>query len=102
MATIKQKQAIKKIIENRGNVSKTMKEVGYSEATAKNPKNLTNSKGWKQLLSQIDDQVILDKIYEILVQEDKRSSLAAADMLLKLKDKYPQKATKLEGLFKSM
>ena len=37
MATIKQKQAFNKIMENHGNISKTMREVGYTEATEKNP-----------------------------------------------------------------
>ena len=40
----------KKITENHGNISKTMREVGYSENTAKKPSNLTNSKGWQKLM----------------------------------------------------
>ena len=49
MPTIKQKKAVNKIIENHGNVSKSMREVGYRESTCKNPKNLTESKGFKEL-----------------------------------------------------
>jgi len=49
MATIKQKKALDKVIENRGNVSRAMMDVGYQPATAKNPKNLTESIGWKEL-----------------------------------------------------
>ena len=41
MATLKQKAAIGKVIENRGNMGRAMLEAGYSPATAKNPKNLT-------------------------------------------------------------
>ena len=52
MATIKQKKAVNKIIDNHGNVSKSMKEVGYTDATAKNPKNLTESKGFKQIYKE--------------------------------------------------
>ena len=44
MATEKQKQAIENIVENRGNVSKGMRDAGYAEKTAKNPKNL--KLGW--------------------------------------------------------
>ena len=47
--TIKQKKAIQKIVENHGNVSKAMREVGYEYKTAKNPKNLTESKGYKEV-----------------------------------------------------
>lgn len=39
--TIKQKTAIQKIVENGGNVSKAMRQAGYSEATINNPSNLT-------------------------------------------------------------
>ena len=53
MATIKQIKAVEKIIENHGNVSKAMKEVGYKENTAKNPKNLTESDGFKELIEKI-------------------------------------------------
>jgi len=52
MATIKQKKALNKIVENRGNIGKAMLEAGYDENTAKNPKNLTESKGYKELLKE--------------------------------------------------
>lgn len=53
MASIKQKRALDKIIENRGNVSKSMVQVGYTPATAKNPKNLTESKGFIELCTEL-------------------------------------------------
>src|SRR3990167_1291501 len=55
MATTKQKKAVKKIVENRGMaISRIMAdpEVGYKAVTAKNPKNLTESKGYKEELSR--------------------------------------------------
>ena len=48
MPTEKQKKAVDKIVENHGNVSKSMREVGYSPNSAKNPKILTDSKGYKE------------------------------------------------------
>ena len=64
MATIKQKKAIDKIIDNHGNVSKAMKDVGYTKATAKNPSNLTDSKGYQQLCSDygLTDRLLLDSL----------------------------------------
>ena len=52
MATIKQKKAISNIIENHGNISKGMRDAGYTEASAKNPKNLTMSKAWTNLMKK--------------------------------------------------
>ena len=57
--TVKQQAAVSKIVENRGNVSKTMLEVGYDENTSKNPKNLTDSKGWNELMEEYKKKVEL-------------------------------------------
>ena len=67
MATYRQKLVASKIVENRGNISKTMREVGYSSKTAKNPRNLTNSKGWRKLLTEyLPDEIIVRKHRELL------------------------------------
>lgn len=50
MATIKQKKAFNRVVENGGNVSRAMMEVGYSPATAKTPQKLTTSKSWEELM----------------------------------------------------
>ena|SRR3990167_8911942 len=65
--TFKQKAAIVKVVENHGNVSRAMLEVGYDPTTAKNPKNLTESKAWIQLMEQyIPDDKLLVKHEEAL------------------------------------
>jgi len=53
MATIKQKIAIDKIVEKRGNVAAAMREAKYDETTIKNPSNLTQSKAYKKALPSI-------------------------------------------------
>lgn len=51
--TAKQKAVAKKLLENPGkSIGSAMREAGYSPATAKNPSDLTESKGWKQLLEK--------------------------------------------------
>ncbi len=47
MSTIKQKRALQKMVENGGNVSQAMIQAGYAPATAKTPKKLTKSDGFK-------------------------------------------------------
>lgn len=59
MATTKQRKALDKIVENRGNVSRAMIDVGYNLATAKNPKNLTESIGFRELC---EEQGLTDKL----------------------------------------
>lgn len=65
--TKKQKLAASKMVENGGNVSKAMREAGYSPKTAKTPKKLTKSKGWMKLMdTYIPDKDLLVKHKEAL------------------------------------
>lgn len=102
-ATPKQKKMFKKTIENL-EVEKPRPlgvlavESGYSPGISKQPSRIINSQGFQELLSKIDDNAILNRITEILQDEDKRSSLTAADMLLKLKKRYPDQNSRAVGL----
>jgi hypothetical protein len=97
MPTIKQKKAFDKIVENHGNVSKTMLEVGYTENSAKNPKNLTESDGWKELMKiQLPDELIAIKHKALLNKVDKDGEIdvqavtKGVDMAYKIKGYYPK------------
>ncbi len=50
--TVKQAKAIKNIVENHGNISKGMLDAGYDPTSAKNPKNLTESKAWQEIMEE--------------------------------------------------
>ena len=60
MPTVKQKKAIKELVGNGGNVTKAMKDAGYSPNTANTPQKLTESKGWAELLEKYlpDDKLL--------------------------------------------
>ena len=67
MATTKQKLVVKKLMENNGNVSKSMKEAGYSLETAKNPQQVTRSKGFEELMEkELPDGLLLKRHKELL------------------------------------
>ena len=76
------------------NVENEMLKAGYSKSSARCLK-ITKTKTWTNLLAEIDDEEILDKVKEIMRDEDKRSSLIASEMLLKLKDRFPAGKIKL-------
>jgi len=59
--TLRQKAAIKNVVENGGNVSKAMRDAKFSPKTAKTPKKLTNSKAWMELMEQYlpDDKLLI-------------------------------------------
>lgn len=64
MATIKQKMAMQKVVENRGNISKSMLDAGYTPKTAKNPKNLTESKAWEELMEEFLPDAELARVHK--------------------------------------
>lgn len=62
MTTERQEKAVQLFVENRGkSVSTAMREAGYSDATAKNPKNLTETDAWQQLMDKyLPDKKLVD------------------------------------------
>jgi len=88
MATLKQKMAAKKITENHGNVSKTMREVGYSENSAKKPSNLTESKGFKEEMAKygLTDELIVSSLVEDIKikKQDRKGELELGSKILRL------------------
>src|SRR5574341_427314 len=80
MATIKQLKAIENVVENRGNVSKAMLDAGYDETTAKNPKNLTESRAWQDLMDKyLDDKRLVRVHAEGLGARRKRAEIVDRD-----------------------
>ena len=91
MPTNKQRAVIKELSEDVGMPMGTaMRKAGYSLSTSKSPQRLTKTKGWNELLAEVDDAPLLKRLRSIaLDNEDKRAALTSIDMLLKLKDRYP-------------
>lgn len=88
MATIKQKKALDKIVENHGNISKAMREAGYDDTTAKNPKNLTQSKGFIKLCEErgLTDELLLDSLVED-IRKKKGNRKPELELAFKIKGK---------------
>ena len=120
MATEKQKKAISKLVEKHGSVSATMREVGYSPQTAKNPKNLTGSKAWEELMDKyLPDKLLAKKHKELLTvpkkirrfikgdleseyeELDSNAVRAGLDMAYKLKGSYKPEKKEHSGEIKS-
>lgn len=121
MATIKQNEAIKKIVVKRGkgksvSVSRVMREVGYKEKTAKNPKNLTESKAYREIFDKyLPDELLAKKHKELLtvpirtrryvkgdleIDETRLDSNAVSkglDMAYKLKGDYAPEKKQITG-----
>lgn len=98
--TTKQQKAIENAVENGGNVSKAMKDAGYSPATAKNPKKLTESEAWQQLMDEyLPDQRLLEVNRDGLSATKLATSFTEADQLVPdyaVRAKYLELALKLK------
>lgn len=77
MATIRQKKAVKALAENGGVVSRAMLTAGYSPMTAQDPKKLTDSDGFKELMGKYLSDEKLAKRHEELL--DKREEYIWVD-----------------------
>ena len=65
--TRRQRKAVDNLVGNGGNITKTMRQVGYDEATVNTPGKLTKSKGWIELMKQyLPDDKLLAKHNEAL------------------------------------
>jgi len=58
-------------MENGGNVTKAMRDAKYSETTINNPKNLTESIAWKELMEEHLPDRLLSKTHKELMQSTK-------------------------------
>lgn len=107
MATLKQKTAAKNLLENPGKpIGQAMLEAGYDEATAKNPKDLTDSKGFQEIMTKagITDQKLAKVLHDGLDakksvwagQGDDKDVVEVADH--PTRHKYLETGLKLKGL----
>lgn len=66
------------LVETRGVMSTAMIRAGYSEVTAKNPKNVTESKGFKQAMYELgltDELLVSSLVHDIKEKENRFNEL---------------------------
>lgn len=76
MATVRQKLAVKELVENGGNVSRAMLKANYSKKTSKTPQKLTNSKGFIEALDEFgltDELLTVSLVKDIKKKAGKRA-----------------------------
>ena len=102
MPTLKQRKAFNLAMESmKGENSKTkgeiLREAGYDELTSLRPSQVWNSQGFRGMLAEIDDSLIVSKWYEWALSDiDKRVALQAGENILKLKNRFPKEQIDIE------
>lgn len=109
MTKLKVKKAFKEVMKEVADgkpVTRTagmiLREVGYSPSTAANPGRVFSGADFQKLLARVDDEIIVGRICEIMMGEDTRSSLSAAETLLRLKDRFPAGKLKVQAYSESV
>ena len=88
LPTKRQKAVFKKVFKGGKSVHSAMKDV-YAESTAKNPKNITQSKGWHALMKEYLPDKKLAEVHRFLLNhKDWRAKDAGLDKGYKIKGKY--------------
>lgn len=85
MATTKQSKAFEILVESGGDmpVSKAMKQAGYSPATAKTPKKLTESESYKALFPPDRTQQVVDNLHKLAISaQDEKNQIEATKVYL--------------------
>ncbi len=96
MPTENQQKAFNKTMEKLGNDEKVdmgdiLKESGYSDAVVKNPKVVTESKGWQELMdSYLPDELLAKKNNWLLRNKNWQAVNAGLDKAYKIKGKYKE------------
>jgi hypothetical protein len=92
MVTVRQQFALKKMVENGGNISRAMVEAGYSPNTAKTPQKLTSSAGFVSLCEDngLTDDFLLKALIED-IKEKKGNRKAELELGFKIKGHLVQK-----------
>ena len=71
MALLRHKLVFKEALKNGGNISKAMKKHNYSPATINNPKNVTETDSWKELMDKyLPDELLVEKHRELLNKKE--------------------------------
>jgi hypothetical protein len=107
--TLRRQLLASRLMVNQGNVSKSMIEVGYSPAYAKNPQEITNTTTFQSLLDEfLPERHLSEKHREFLdskriirtyvkgemkeeTEETDPNAVKALDMAYKLRGKYQDK-----------
>ena len=79
-----------------------MLEAGFAESSTNNPGTmLLNTGGWKQMLAEVDEKPLLDRMREIALEsKNENASLKAIKELLLLKERYPKESKSVKGAWK--
>lgn len=89
--SLRMKKTAKLAVENGGNVSKAMRDAGYSPAVASNPHKLKESPTWRELMeAYLPDDMLLRALSDD-IESKKGNRTAELTLATKLKGRLTEK-----------
>ena len=75
-----------------------MKEAGYGKASTTRPTiALLSKQGWLELLEEVDDRPLMDRLRKLSKSKNESIALKAIKELLVLKERYPKEKKSVKG-----
>lgn len=104
MSKLRQKRVLEKIVGNRGKTpGEAMREVGFSKAYSKNPKQMMSTKSWNELLEEeLPDDELLKVHKGLLKDKNWKARDNGLDKAYKLKGKYAPEKTENVTSYESL
>ena len=117
MATTRKGKTLKKIVENHGNVSKAMRESGYSESYSKNPHEFKKTKAFQRMLDEVIPETEVLKAHKKLLhkceafvsggkvvrsRQPHSDVKGAVDMAYKLRGSYSPEQVEVQNSLKDL
>lgn len=96
---LRQKKAVVELMANGGNLGDALKKAGYSDSVSKRPKQVTQTKGFKELLEEYLPDELLQKVHLEGLMADKAEHGGGTIEDYPTRHKYLDTAYKLKGAY---
>ena len=86
---LKQKKVLRNLGENGGSLRKAIKDAGYSQKYADNPKRLLGTRTWQELMKEMLPDALLATVHRALLVNE-ATAIKALDLAYKIKGKFKE------------
>lgn len=96
--SMRMRKAAEHLMENPGSVGAALRAAGYSEATVKNPHEVTRSKSWQELMDEfLPESLLAQKHNELLHSDNSQAVSKGLEMGYKLRGTFAPEKKQISG-----
>ena len=96
--SMRMRKAAEHLMENPGSVGAALRAAGYSEATVKNPHEVTRSKSWQELMDEfLPESLLAQKHNELLHSDNSQAVSKALELGYKVRGTFAPEKKQITG-----